>query len=123
MDYSTSFRSHSPRFGSRADVGAPADEDVGTPADEDVGTPADEDVGTPADETSAPREYFLGQQAGLRARSADAGARSGVILDALHLVSAERAKTDVLLTFHESDFNRLAPQIDVRQPTASIGRL
>jgi len=74
-------------------------------------------------ELCSPTELAVDDYVEAARRSADAGARSGVILDALHLVSAERAKTDVLLTFHESDFNRLAPQIDVRQPTASIGRL
>lgn len=53
-------------------------------------------------------------------RAAATGSRSGVIFDALHLVAAERATSDVLLTFNESDFIRLAPQIDIRVPTASI---
>jgi predicted nucleic acid-binding protein len=36
------------------------------------------------------------------------GARSGAVFDALHLVTAEHAGVDVLLTFNLRDFERLA---------------
>jgi predicted nucleic acid-binding protein len=41
-------------------------------------------------------------------RCAQRGVRSGAIYDALHLVSAEAEAADVLLTFNERDFKRLA---------------
>jgi predicted nucleic acid-binding protein len=41
-------------------------------------------------------------------RCASRGLKSGVIYDALHLVEAERAGANVLLTFNPSDFERLA---------------
>ena len=40
-------------------------------------------------------------------RCASKGLRSGAIFDALHLVAAERASAEALLTFNDSDFNRL----------------
>jgi predicted nucleic acid-binding protein len=36
------------------------------------------------------------------------GARSGAVFDALHLAAAERTGADVVLTFNEKDFVRLA---------------
>lgn len=36
------------------------------------------------------------------------GARSGAVFDALHLISAERAGADIMLTLNEKDFVRLA---------------
>ncbi len=40
-------------------------------------------------------------------RCADAGLSSGAVFDALHLVAAERAEADLLLTFNVKDFLRL----------------
>jgi predicted nucleic acid-binding protein len=47
-------------------------------------------------------------------RRATRGLRSGVIFDALHLVSAERAKVDVLVTFNAADAVRLVAHPAVR---------
>lgn len=83
----------------------------------------------PADVTSiletfakicSPTDLLFEDYVDAASRSAEQGVRSGAIFDALHLVSAERAKVDVLLTFNESDLKRLSPRIDVRAPTASI---
>jgi predicted nucleic acid-binding protein len=41
-------------------------------------------------------------------RCTDRGFSSGVVFDALHLVSAERAGADALVTFNGADFLRLA---------------
>lgn len=41
-------------------------------------------------------------------RCAARGLRSGAVYDALHLVTAEREAADLLLTFNERDFTRLA---------------
>lgn len=40
-------------------------------------------------------------------RCAERGLRSGAVFDALHLVAAERAQADRLLTFNIADFERL----------------
>jgi hypothetical protein len=34
--------------------------------------------------------------------------KSGAVFDALHLIAAERARADALLTFNRGDFTRLA---------------
>ena len=41
------------------------------------------------------------------ARCVDRGLRSGAIFDALHVVCAERARADVIVTANVSDFERL----------------
>lgn len=41
-------------------------------------------------------------------RCSDRGLRSGSVYDALHLVAAERAGADIMLTFNTRDFSRLA---------------
>lgn len=41
-------------------------------------------------------------------RCAALGLKSGAVYDALHLIAAEKAKVDVLLTFNLGDFTRLA---------------
>ena len=41
-------------------------------------------------------------------RCVSQGARSGAVFDALHLIAAERAGADVVLTLNEKDFVRLA---------------
>jgi predicted nucleic acid-binding protein len=53
-------------------------------------------------------------------RSSDAEARSGVIFDALHLVAAERANVDALLTLNPRDFLRLSPAIRVLEPPGAL---
>jgi predicted nucleic acid-binding protein len=54
-------------------------------------------------------------------RCARLGARSGAVFDALHLLTAEGKKADVLLTFNERDFARLATDASPRivVPSAS----
>jgi predicted nucleic acid-binding protein len=42
------------------------------------------------------------------ARCARLGLSSGAVFDALHLVSAEKAEADLLVTFNLSDFSRMA---------------
>ena len=42
------------------------------------------------------------------ARCSGRGIRSGGIYDALHLIAAESQAADLLLTFNEADFTRLA---------------
>lgn len=41
-------------------------------------------------------------------RAAETGVRSGGLFDVIHLLTAERAGADVLVTFNLSDFSRLA---------------
>jgi predicted nucleic acid-binding protein len=41
-------------------------------------------------------------------RCADRGERSGAIFDALHLVTAEISRSEVLVTLNPADFERLA---------------
>jgi hypothetical protein len=48
------------------------------------------------------------------------GLRSGAIFDALHLVAAERAEVDALLTFNLKDFLRFSPSIRVEAPTPVV---
>lgn len=49
-------------------------------------------------------------------RCAFAGARSGAIFDALHLILAERVRADALLTLNVKDFARFAPRIRAIRP-------
>jgi predicted nucleic acid-binding protein len=53
-------------------------------------------------------------------RCAAMGLRSGAIFDALHLVAAERAEVDALLTFNLKDFLRFSPSIRVEAPTPVV---
>lgn len=49
-------------------------------------------------------------------RCVSAGLRGGAVHDALHLVSAERAGADLLLTWNPRDFERLRPALRVATP-------
>ncbi|MFH1466034.1 MAG: PIN domain-containing protein [Pseudomonadota bacterium] len=53
-------------------------------------------------------------------RCAAAGVRSGAIFDALHLVVAERAGAEALLTLNVKDFARLAPRLPVLEPPPTL---
>ncbi len=53
-------------------------------------------------------------------RCAAAAVRSGAIFDALHLVAAERAQADALLTLNVKDFARLAPKLPVSSPPPTL---
>ena len=50
-------------------------------------------------------------------RCADRGFSSGVVFDALHLVAAEHAGADALVTFNGADFLRLASPTSPRIAT------
>ena len=68
----------------------------------------------------APTELTRADYRAAAQRSAAAGARSGVIFDALHLVAAERAQVDALLTLNTKDFLRLSPTIRVVEPPTML---
>lgn len=53
-------------------------------------------------------------------RASEAGGRSGIIFDAVHLVAAEVAGSEVFLTYNVADFERLHPQLRVEAPIADI---
>jgi predicted nucleic acid-binding protein len=55
------------------------------------------------------------------ARCAAAGARYGALFDALHLVAAERAGVDALLTWNDGDFRRFSPRIPILAPPPRLG--
>lgn len=57
------------------------------------------------------------------ARCAQRGAVSGALFDALHLVCAEKAEADVLLTFNLRDFRRLAGGGGPRLVEPSVGEV
>lgn len=66
--------------------------------------------------TCAPEPLVQSDYRQAASRCADAGARSGAIFDALHLVAGERLGADALLTFNLKDFTRLSPKIRVLEP-------
>jgi len=45
---------------------------------------------------------------GSRSENRTRALKSGAVFDALHLIAAERARADALLTFNPNDFSRLA---------------
>jgi len=53
-------------------------------------------------------------------RASDAGGRSGLVFDALHLVAAEADGADAFLTYNVTDFQRLKPAIVVAAPQADV---
>lgn len=64
----------------------------------------------------SPLELTMSDYIDAALRCAEAGVRSGAIFDALHLVAAERAGVECILTLNVKDFDRLSPRIRVLFP-------